>query len=148
MFSKKVNTNSNSKEQQQVLKNQYEAVVYFLQHLDSHMLDLILDETYQYQDFDKKTFIQKMSNVLTEYQESGDTFLKAYEGKCISKICDNTHCTGFSFVGNTSGQYMDLILQVKEGAVWDIFECYHFENQQKNLIKKGKVSIDSQEMPF
>jgi hypothetical protein len=130
------------------LKTQHEALLYFIQHMDSHMLELILDDNKKYQDFDKHTFIQKLNQVFEEYRESGDTFLNAYAGQCCSNSCSNFNCKGYSFVGNKSNQYMDLIFETKDHEVEDIYECYQFENQQKNLIKKGKVSIDSQEIPF
>jgi ribosomal protein S4E len=130
------------------LASQFDAVLYFMQRLDSGMLKLILEDYYTYQDYDKKTFLKKLSNVFDEYLRKGNTFLNVFEGKCNSTACSNLNCKGFSFVGNKTNHYMDLIIQIKESKVSDIYECHDFINENDTILKKDKIIIDGLNLPF
>ena len=130
------------------LASQLDAVLYFMQRMDEDMLKLILEDCYTYQDLDKRTFLKKLTNVFDAFEEEGNTFLNIYEGKCNSDACSNKNCKGFSFVGNQSNDYMDLIIEIREDKVFDIYECYDFINENDTILKKSKITIDSQDIPF
>lgn len=130
------------------LATQLDAVLYFMQRLDNGMLKLILDDYYTYQDYDKKTFLRKLSYVFDEFHDKGNNYLNVFEGKCNSSVCTNLNCKGFSFVGNKTTHYMDLIIEIKDDKVCDIYECYDFQNENDTILKKGKITIDSQDIPF
>jgi hypothetical protein len=123
------------------LATQADAVMYFLQRLDVDMLKLVLEEA-TYQDFDKRTFLRKLSYTLESFLEKGDTYLNVYPGTCVSTACDNASCLGYSFIGNKTANYMDLIFDVKADKVKDIYECFHFMNSDDGVIKKAQVLID------
>ena len=129
------------------LKTQAHAVLYFLQRLDIDMVSSVLENNRTYQNFEKPLFIKKLGDTLDEYIESGDTFLNRYDGVCNSKTC-NFNCKGFSFVGNKSNDYMDLIIEIREDKVFDIYECYDFINENDTFLKKNKISIDGLESNF
>ncbi|WP_297516469.1 hypothetical protein [Flavobacterium sp.] len=130
------------------LNTQLDAVLYFMQHLDNGMLKLILEDHFTYQDYDKVTFLKKLSYVFDEFQGNGNTYLNVFEGKCNSVACSNLNCRGFSFVGNQTYHYMDLIIQTKESKVSDIYECYDFVNENDTILKKDKIIIDGLNLPF
>jgi hypothetical protein len=130
------------------LQTNADAVFYFLERLDSNMLNLILDKNLPYQDYEKKVFVKKLSYAFDELLSRGNTYLNRFEGKCTSNICTNVNCQGFSFVGNSSQDYMDLILEIKNNKVTDIFECSTFINSNTDILKKEKIYIDSLEAPF
>ena len=111
------------------IKNQVEAVIYFLQRMDVEMISDILDE-HNYQDFEKNIFINKLDEALLEFKEAGDTFLEFYEGHCNNESC-NFNCTGYQFRGNNSGKQMSLIFQVKDERVADLYECGEFKTVKK-----------------
>lgn len=125
------------------IKNQADAVLYSIQQLDIEMVDLLLDSSRTYQDFEKPIFIEKLDFAFDEYRKSGDTFLNYYEGNCNSKSC-NFNCKGFSFIGNSSNKYFDLIIDTKHGFVHDIYECQFFiTNKSNHQIKRAlKVEIE------
>ena len=110
------------------IKTQSDAVLHFLQHMDIEMIDSILESNRTYQDFEKNTFVQKLGYALDEFIQSGDTYLNRYPGQCNSEIC-NFKCKGFTFIGNHSGNYFDLIIDIKEGVVHDIYECSLFKSE-------------------
>jgi len=130
------------------LKTQVDAVLFFIQQLDSSMLKLVLDKNFTYQDYDLKTFIKKISHVFDVFLERENTFLNIHEGSCTSNVCCKSNCKGFSFIGNKSNDYMDLIIQIENDKVLDIYECYQFLNQKSMVLKKEKITIDSIEEPF
>lgn len=130
------------------LQTNADAVFYFLERLDSAMLKLVLDDAHTYQDYEKKVFVKKLSYAFDELLSRGNTYLNRFEGNCTSNVCTNVHCQGFSFVGNSSQDYMDLILEIKNNKVTDIYECSKFVNSETDLIKNEKICIDTLEEPF
>jgi len=123
------------------LKTQAQAVVHFIEQLDIEMVDTLLDDMLEYQDMDKDIFINKLGDAFNEFIESGDTRLNSTKGLCDSVIC-NYKCKGFSFVGNNSGNYMDLIIEIKDGKVIDMYECTYFKTKVVAGIKNKRVEID------
>ena len=129
------------------IKTQSDAVLHFLQHLDIEMIDSVLVPNRTYQDFEKHTFIQKLGYALNELIQSGDTYLNRYPGQCNSEIC-NFKCKGFTFMGNNSGNYFDLIIDIKEGVVQDIYECSLFKCFNQLVSKNKRIEIDKSALPF
>lgn len=111
------------------------------------MLDSILEEDRTYQDMNKSVFILKLGVALDKFKEMGDTYLYCYEGHCNSESC-HYKCMGFSFIGNKSGNFMDLIINVKDGIVQDIYECLEFKISAHKADKKIRIYIDPKDLPF
>jgi hypothetical protein len=130
------------------LRTQLDATLYFLQRFDIEMLKLILEDNFTYQDYDKKTFLRKLSYVFDEFQDKGNNYLNVFEGNCNSSVCTNLNCKGFSFVGNKTNHHMDLIIEIIDNKVCDIYECYDFQIENDTILKSGKITIDSQDIPF
>ena len=129
------------------LQTQVDAVLYFLQRLDIDMVSSVLDDSRTYQNFEKPLFIKKLDYALDEFIEAGDTYLNRYEGSCNSKSC-NYKCKGYSFVGNNSGNYFDLIIDVKDGVVYDIYECFSFDCENQRIEKNESIVLDKSGDPF
>ena len=129
------------------LKTQVDAVLYFLQRLDIDMVSRVLEDKRTYQNFAKPLFIKKVEDALDEFIEAGDTYLNRYNGSCNSKSC-NYKCKGYSFVGNNSGNYFDLIIDVKDGVVNDIYECFSFKYEDEGVNKNEYIVIDKSDNPF
>ena len=129
------------------IQSQSDAVLHFLQNLDIEMIDAVLEENRTYQDFEKHVFIQKLGYAFDEFIKAGDKFLNLHPGFCNSEIC-NFKYTGFSFIGNNSGNYFDLIVDIKEGVVHDIYECTKFKCFEGIVIKNRCIYLDDLEPPF
>lgn len=129
------------------LHTQADAVLHLLQNLDIEMLDAILEEEHTYQDMNKSVFIQKLGIALDKFMETGDTYLRRFEGHCNSEFC-NYKCRGFSFIGNSSGNYMDLVVDIKDGVVHDMYECSEFAIHGREVKKRTRINIDKRELPF
>ncbi len=129
------------------IKTQSDAVLHFLQHLDIEMIDSVLESNRTYQDFEKNTFVQQLGYALDEFIQSGDTYLNRFPGQCNSEIC-NYKCKGFTFIGNNSGNYFDLIIEIKEGVIQDIYECSLFKCFNQIVSKNKRIEIDKSALPF
>ena len=129
------------------LQSQFDAALYFLQRLDIDMVSSVLEDGRTYQNFAKPLFIKKLDNALDEFIEEDDTYLNRYEGSCNSKSC-NYKCKGYSFVGNNSGNYFDLIIDVKNGVVNDIYECFSFKCEDEGIQRNKNIVVDKSDEPF
>ncbi len=123
------------------IQTQADAILYFLQRLDIEMVSDILDDNRTYQDFKKYIFIHKLGNALSEFIAASDTFLNCYSGFCNAEIC-NFKCSGFSFIGNNSKNYLNLIIDIKDGIVFDMYECSSFKNNVSGIEKSHQIKID------
>ena len=129
------------------LKTQADAVLYFLQRLDIGMLKLILEDNRTYQNFEKPLFIKKLGNALNEFIANENTYLNRHEGYCIGDCC-NFKSKGFSFIGNKSEHYFDLIIDVKDGVVHDIYECKLFKSSNHDERRMYRIDIEIDYFPF
>lgn len=93
------------------------------------------------QGFKKNIFIHKLGVAINELIATGDTFLDCYRGFCNAEDC-NYKCTGFSFIGNKSKNYFDLIIKIQDGVVDDMYECSEFKNLETGFKKQQRIRIN------
>ncbi len=130
------------------INTQADAVIYFLQQMDVEMVNDVLDDTLIYQEFPKYKFINKLSAAIEKLRDGGDVFLNCFPGKCQGIGCDNHGCSGFPFIGNRTGDYINMIVEIKSGKVMDMYECNHFKIEQKSIKWRNQVQIDEKDLPF
>ena len=130
------------------LETQADAVLHFFEKLDVDMINELLDSDRTYSDLDKAVFIQKLGVAFDQFLEAGDDQLKLYSGKCDSEECDSCGCSGFSFLGNRSGNFMDLVVKIEEGRITDIYDCSDFKADTPERNFNKRVKIDRLEFPF
>lgn len=128
-------------------KTQYEAVLYYLSHLDATKVGAILDNRNTYQGFPKHVFILKLKEVLKIFKKAGDKVLRLHEGRCIG--C-RRGCRGFTFLGE-SGCFINVLFLTNRVKVEDIRECSSFVTSRKVPGKIRRLFIDVGEkdnLPF
>ena len=123
------------------IKTHADAVIHFIKNLDIDMVDDLLDEKYTYQDLKKHIFIYQFSLAFDEFIAAGDTQLQVSKGFCNELIC-NYQCSGYRFSSSRSGLYFDLIIDIKDGQLTDIYECKSFSCSAADLRVKKRVLID------
>ena len=123
------------------IKTHADAVSHFIKNLDIEMVDDLLNEKYTYQDLKKNIFIQQFSMAFDEFIASGDRQLEVSNGFCNEVICNN-QCSGYRFSSSKSGLYFDLIIDIEEGKVTDIYECKSFSSLAADLWVRKRVLID------
>lgn len=131
-----------------IIKTQYQAFLHFFKQLDIEMVDILLDENRNYSDLKKSLFITKLRNAFCQFIEAGDDCLISYHGVCCSEECDSRGCSGFSFYGNNSGLFMDLIVKEEHGRVVDIYDCSDFKSSSPKKEFNKWIKIDRIEFPF
>jgi len=119
-----------------------EAVLYFLCRLDIDMVNELLDPTSTYADLPKARFIEKLGIAFNKFIYAGDESLSLEAGFCSSLDCDNCGSLGYTFVGNVSGHFMDLIVMEEEGKIIDIFDCTFLEVQGSSRNMAMRIEID------
>ena len=130
------------------LETQADAVLHFFEKLDVDMINELLDSDRTYSDLDKAIFIQKLGVAFDQFLEAGDDQLELYSGKCDSEECDSCGCSGFSFFGNRSGNFMDLVVKIEGGRITDIYDCSDFKADTPERKFDKRVKIDRIEFPF
>ena len=121
------------------IETQAEALIHFFKKMDIEMIDDILDNDITYQDFRKPFFISKLQIAFETFKKNGDTELISEPGRCNNcNVCDS----GFSFIGNNTGNFIDLIIQSENGKIVDLFECVEFLNADEIITKKERIHID------
>jgi hypothetical protein len=131
-------------EMHQPPRNQRQAFLYYMSKLDIEMIELILDDHKTYQDVSKTIFIERLQNVLDNFISNGDTHLKLLNGECNN--CYKS-CKGYSFIGNTSANHLDLIIVGSSTEIFDIYDCTDFSLNEEDieLSKKYKIEIYADE---
>lgn len=126
---------SNSK-----LNTQSDAIIHYIKHLDIQMIETLLDNKLTYQDYPKSTFIHKFDVAFDEFIQAGDTELEISNGFCSEFVCNN-QCSGYRFSSKSSGLYFDLIIDIEDGKVNDIYECSSFLclSSDTNAIKRVRI---------
>jgi hypothetical protein len=106
---------------------QAEAFIYYTELMDIEILDLILNDEIEY-DVDNKTmFISNLGSTFELLKSYGNNSFEAHAGFCGSKICDNSCCSGYTFISNKSRHYFNLIIKAQNGIINELFECSDFE---------------------
>jgi len=123
-------------------KNNVKEIVEAIKKMDIDVLDWLLDDKKTYQDFNKPEFLEMLNVVFEKLKFEGDTFLEAHKGHCAS--C-NIGRPGFTFVGNHSRKYFDMVFEKnRHGIIHDMYECSMFLNKhENNFIKTECLYIDT-----
>lgn len=76
---------------------------------------------------DRKDFLKLIRKQFSEFKEKNDTLLIAYSGSCGASWCDNYGTSGYSFAGNNSNTFADLVFATANKECRDICKCYGFD---------------------
>lgn len=118
------------------------------QQMNTSLLKQILSEN-QAGNFEAlPVYLQQFEKLFSKFKASGDTELIAYTGQCMTEdkeVCVNCGKKGFSFFGNHSNNFIDLIFEEENGILTDIIFCSDFSNFQKldlNKLLNPKIFAD------
>ena len=124
------------------LATQAEAVLHFICDLDIDMVNELLDAERTYADLPKARFIEKLGVAFNKFIYAGDESLSLEAGFCSSLDCDNCGSLGYTFVGNISGHFLDLVVVEEEGKIIDIFDCTFLEVDGSSRDRGLRIEID------
>jgi hypothetical protein len=87
--------------------------------------------------------------VFIEFKANLDHFLYLAAGKCNG--CDKSK-SGFSFIGNNSGNYFTLIFDIEYNKILDLYECSNLKMATKTIKLNERIFIvkdfSESELPF
>ncbi|MCC6413010.1 MAG: hypothetical protein IT270_15210 [Saprospiraceae bacterium] len=124
-----------------------EALVLALQSMDMAAVKVEVNKLADMNKEEKVQIIGELRAAFKKFRAAGDTFLTTHIGHCMGRHC-NFFCKGYSFVGNKSGMYCDLIIKIKDDVAQEINECVHFKNHDVDLRKERRVMLDENRIPF
>lgn len=135
-----------------------ELIVKAISEMDSEALKLLLDII---PDFDEKEeFLAEANLEFKKFKENKDTHLIAHSGKCRGSHCDNFCSKGYSFTGNVSKTYYNVVFEIENGECKGICECSQFDvddtiiNEARKESKKKEfdsyefTDSDLEDLPF
>jgi hypothetical protein len=130
------------------LNTQADAILFFIERLDIEMVDDLLDSERTYSDLEKPVFVHKLGKAFDKLIEAGDSNLIRKKGVCTGNGCDNIGCPGYTFLGEKSGLFLDLVIIERDGKIEDIFDCAELDSEASNRKYENRVRVDKLEFPF
>lgn len=109
------------------------------QKMDIDYLRKNLKDDHCYQEAPKEIFLNEVEDIFKAHRTSGDNELYVFKGACQGEKCANCGKSGIRFMGNKSHNYFDLIFQIEEDDIKDIFTCSEFETEEYS----GKLGIQA-----
>lgn len=109
--------------------------------MDVNSLTNLLPDNLKYHDLEKSIFIERLRTAFNQFREMGDSHLIPIEGKCVG--CYNSKI-GYCFVGNNTGNYMQIVIREEYGILEDIRECGNFIKLNDDIELNEMICIDEQ----
>src|SRR5680860_1481225 len=122
-------------------KTYLQSILHYFTIMDIDRLRYFLKDEYTYEETTKEIFLNEIESIFEAHRNSGDTELLLYPGVCAGKTCENCGKKGFRYVGNKSKNYMDLIFEIEEDDIKDIFSCGEFKSNAEISGLKTRASI-------
>lgn len=121
------------------INNHIEAMKHFIEQMDIEMIDAFLDANRRYFSEDKRSFLKQLNHVFEVFKSEADTYLISIEGRCNK--C-NMAKTGYTFVGNNSKRFINIIFYTEGEKLIDFGPCFDFKNNQSDLTLNKIIYLD------
>lgn len=121
-----------------------ELIIKAFSEMNISLLEVTLDDDkYYHNGLDKKSFIDKISDVFDKFKQAKDTVLIPHKGKCNRGNCSaKEKCTGFSFVGNVSNNGINLNFEEGEHTYINIRRCPDFKIDDERVKPISNLEIE------
>ena len=138
--------------------SKHELIVKAISEMDIDRLEILIKD-YLSED-KKKEFIDEIKSEFIKFRENNDSHLIAHDGICNGDWCDNYGSCGYSFTGNVSNTFYNLVFEEENGNCVGICECYTFkvnddsinearlEAEKKDFDSYGFTQEDIDGLPF
>jgi hypothetical protein len=115
-----------------------EAFAYYFSILDINGIDRLLNDYHNYDGESKDFYLSLIRNEFENFKKENIHFLKPLKGIC--KGCKNC-CSGYVFVDEKSGFYVNMVITVKNSEIVDLIECLNFKLEVENSLLKEQIII-------
>lgn len=119
--------------------------------LDSKGLSSVLKEEVLYDELSKPDWIALFEKQFESFKRNNIHYLKPFAGICSG--CKKG-CSGYTFLDEVSGFYVDLVFEANKVGDIDFTECVNLKNEMKVAGKKEQVILNpvlfqnKNEVPF
>jgi hypothetical protein len=120
-------------------KDSIAAFVHYFSLLDSKGLSSVLKEEVLYDELSKQVWIALFEKQFESFKRNNIHYLKPVVGICSG--CKNG-CSGYTFLDEVSGFYVDFVLELNEQGSIDFTECVNLKNEMKVAGKKEQIFIN------
>ena len=134
-----------------IIKDNMAAFVHYFSSLDSKGLASVLKNDVVYDELSKQDWIVLFEKLFESFRSHNIHYLNPISGICLG--CKNG-CSGYTFLDEVGGFYVDFVIEVNEQGIFDFTECLHLKNEIKVADKKEQIFIkqipylDTDEVPF
>lgn len=133
-------------------ENSRDAFAYHFSSLDIEGLDTLLSNKNYYDGVTKSHYLNLIKNQFESLKAEGIHNLKTIPGICYG--CKNG-CSGFTFLDENKGFYMDIIIELKNSEIINFMECFDLKNEEvvsnkreQIVIKPFKLETNFNDFPF
>ena len=132
------------------IKTHTDAIVYFFESFDIEMIDTLLVDGEQYCGLDKAAFLEKIDENFKIFISAGNTRLVGFreisneQQKKFSTFSDYyNNSIGYSFVGNNSSHFLDLMFIEERGVVKSVLDCGNLYLNLPDRDDINRLSIEA-----
>lgn len=127
------------------IENKKDALIHFISKFDIEMIDDILDEKHNYNNYGKDELLYNLKVVFRQYADEGDEYLEVKKNSCDCSLEDECN-NAVTFVGNNSRRFLDLIIETENDDVVNVFECTEMKDDYLQITGSKRIFLD--ETPF
>ncbi len=120
-------------------------IVKAISEMDIELLETLVEN--QLRNDKKKEFIEKIKLKFNKFIENNDTHLIAHSGSCNAYHC-NIGASGYTFIGNNSNTYCNIIFENENGVCTDICLCLKFKVDGIFINKAREKKLDIYGEPY
>lgn len=124
-------------------KDNLAAFLYYFSTLDCIGLNTILKENFRYDGYSKSQYITLFEEQFESLKKENIHYLKPIPGICLG--CKNG-CSGFTFLDEKKGFYLDLIIEMRDTEIVNFMECFNLKNEIKVPNKIEQIVIEPFEL--
>lgn len=124
----------------------------YFSNLDSQGLACLLRDDTLYDELSKQDWIALFEKQFESFKQEKISFLKSIPGSCAG--CKKG-CSGFTFLDENNGFYVDLVIESNSTSIVDFTDCVNLENEILGLNKKEQIFMNykdlhstTEEFPF
>ncbi len=118
--------------------NPKDAFAYYFSNFDINSIDRLLSNEKWYDGASKEVYLDLMNAEFNNFKKENIFYLKPLPGICNG--CKNG-CSGFIFLDEASGFYVNMVIEVKDSEIVDLIECLNFTPDTPNDYLKEQIVI-------
>jgi hypothetical protein len=115
-------------------------IVKAISEMDLEQLEMVTKNYLS--EYKREEFLKYIKSKFNKFKENNDTQLIAHRGSCGASDC-NIGASGYTFIGNNSNTYCDIIFEQENGVCTDIFKCSSFKVDDIFINKAREKKLDS-----